>query len=202
MARKKNILIGLTGGIAAGKSAVAALFKAKGVPVISADELAREITAPGSAALKEIAAAFGPQAIDKQGKLDRAYLRRCITEDASLREQLNQITHPRIQKLSRERAAELHAQGKPLVVYEAPLLFEAKSDRGMDQVICVTAPDELRVERILARDGVTREDAEKLLAAQMPQEEKAARSDYVVENKGDKKSLEKAITKLLAELSG
>lgn len=186
---QRQLLVGITGGIGAGKSAVATLYRELGYTVLSADEIAREIVLPGSLALKEIRLLFGPDAIRKDGNLDRPLLRSRITADPSLRMKLDAITHPRIQKRSLELANQAFAGGAEIVFYEAPLLFEAKSESPMDKVICVHAPDELRIERTMKRDGSSREEAEKLLASQMPQAEKIDRSDYLVENKGNLEEL-------------
>jgi dephospho-CoA kinase len=197
---KKQLLVGITGGIGAGKSAVATVFREAGYPVFSADEIAREIVMPGATALKEIRLLFGPDSIRKDGNLDRALVRSRITADPSLRLKLEAITHPRIQKRSQELAKQAFAEGAQIVFYEAPLLFEAKSERGMDQVICVHAPDEIRVARTMKRDGSSREDAEKLLASQMPQEEKMRRSSYLVLNEGTPEEMRENALRVLEEL--
>ncbi len=196
----KKQLVGITGGIGAGKSAVATLYREAGYPVFSADEIAREIVAPGQAALEEIRKEFGPMALRADGSLDRAFLRAEITRDSSLRLKLEAITHPRIQLRSQELAQVAFRTGSSIVFYEAPLLFEAKSDRAMDKVICVHAPEELRIARTMKRDGSTREAAEKLLASQMPQEEKMKRADFLIENAGDLTNLKAESMRVLAEL--
>jgi dephospho-CoA kinase len=198
--RKKGLLVGITGGIGAGKSLVATFFREQGYPVFSADEIAREIVAPGEPALSEIVGVFGPSALLPDGTLDRASLRSRIAAEPALRLKLEAITHPRIQARSLELAEKAFAGGAKLVFYEAPLLFEAKSERRMDKVICVHAPDSVRIERTMKRDGASRELAEKLLAAQLPQEEKMRQADYLLENSGDAAALRTAAAALLRDL--
>lgn len=197
---KKRLLVGITGGIGAGKSLLSRYFSKAGYPVLSADEIAREITQPGSAAIEEIRSAFGEDAILPDGSIHRAFIRSEITKDPSLRAKLDGITHPKIQTLSKQRADEFFQNGSSIVFYEAPLLFEAKSDRNMDKVICVHAPDSVRIQRVIARDKVSKADAEKLLRSQMPQDEKMKKSDFLVENSASEAQLEKNAEAVLQEL--
>jgi dephospho-CoA kinase len=199
-ATDKNRLVGITGGIGAGKSVVARLFSQAGYPVLSADELARDLTAPNTPALREIAKIFGQDCILPDGSLDRGRLRSEISKEPALRKELEQLLHPLIQARSLELAEQLFQEGARLVFYEAPLLFEAKSDKKMDAVICVHAPDGLRVKRVMQRDGRPREEVESLLACQMPQEEKVRLSDYQILNDGDEAQLVKRAHIVLEEL--
>jgi dephospho-CoA kinase len=198
--KKKGLLVGITGGIGAGKSTVCRVFREAGYPVFSADEIAREVVQPGSPALAEIAQLFGPAALGPDGSLDRAYARERISRDPSLRRRLEAITHPRIQARAQELTKQAFSDGHEVVFYEAPLLFEAKSDREMDKVICVHAPDEIRLARVMARDGSTREQAERLLVSQMPQAEKIRRADFLLENGGGEEELRRAARNLLAQI--
>lgn len=195
-----KLLVGITGGIGAGKTSLATFYREAGYPVFSADEIAREIVGVGQPALAEIAALFGASALAADGTLNRAAVRSQIAADPSLRLRLEAITHPRIQARSLELAKAAFAGGAEIVFYEAPLLFEAKSDRAMDKVICVHAPDSIRVDRVVARDRTSRAEAEKLLASQMPQAEKMKRSDFLVENSGDKAALKAQAAAVLAKL--
>jgi len=192
--------VGITGGIGAGKSALGTVFRELGYPVFSADEIAREIVTPGSPALSEIVNIFGQRALQPDGTLDRAYLREQIASIPSLRMRLDTITHPRIQQRSRYLAEQAFHAGAQIVFYEAPLLFEANGAHAMDKVICVHAPDHVRIDRTRRRDGVTREQAEKLLRAQLSQEEKMNRADLLVENTGDLGELRLAAQALLKRL--
>ncbi|MGZ3661127.1 MAG: dephospho-CoA kinase [Bdellovibrionota bacterium] len=197
---KKRLLVGITGGIGAGKSALATVYRELGYPVFSADEIAREVVAPGSPALEEIRAVFGEAAVKTDGSLDRAFLREKISADPALRLKLEAITHPRIQERSSALSKKAFSDGADIVFYEAPLLFEARGERAMDKVICVHAGDELRLARTMKRDSSTRDAAEKLLKAQMPQEEKMKRSDFLVANEAGLAELKAAALTTLAQL--
>ncbi len=196
-----KLLVGITGGIGAGKSAVATVYRELGYPVFSADEIAREIVEPGTPALREIRELFGSEAMKADGTLDRAFVRKCIAEEPPLRFKLETITHPRIQARTLQLAKQAFSEGAKIVFYEAPLLFEAKSEKKMDKVICVHADDKIRIKRVVKRDGGTRELAEKLLASQMPQAEKMRLSDYAIENNGSEKELKKAALSVLERLN-
>lgn len=194
-------IIGLTGGIGAGKTAAAACFAQLGIPVFSADKIAREVLAPGTPGLQEVEKNFGAEVI-KNGELDRAKLRALIIQKPEARATLDAITHPRIQEKSEALMQTALKGGAPFVVYEAPLLFEAKSDKRMDAVICVTADDEVRVKRTMARDDVSRDAALALLHSQMPQAEKMGLSDFVIENNGSQVELEKNVREIFERISG
>lgn len=198
--KAKHLWVGITGGIGSGKSTVSRYLAESGHPVLSADEINRELTQPGAAALGEISQVFGAQAIAADGSLDRAFMRAEITREPALRLKLEAIMHPRIQQLSKERADELFAQDKRIVFYEAPLLFEARGEKALDLVVCVHARDELRIERTVKRDRCSREQAEKLLLSQMPQAEKMAKSDYLISNEGDESILKTATLAVLGQL--
>lgn len=193
-------VIGITGGIGAGKSLLAKIYAAAGFPVFSADQIAKEIIAKGTTGWQEIVDIFGKEILGKDGEIQRALLRERITKNPVERQKLDAITHPKIQKRSAELFAEAAQQGHSLIFYEAPLLFEAQSDKKMDAVICVHAPDELRIQRTMARDGSQRDQVEQLLNSQMPQAEKIQRSDYALENAGDRTQFEAAALALLARL--
>jgi dephospho-CoA kinase len=174
---------GLTGGIASGKSQVAALLRARGVPVIDADAVAREVVEPGRPALAAIAARW--PGVVQQGRLDRKALGAVVFADPAERRALEAIVHPRIQEEVQRRMAELEAQGEPRLVYEAALLLENGLDRALDATLVVAAPPEVQAARLVARDGLTPEAAQARIAAQMPLQEKLARATFVIENHGD-----------------
>jgi len=176
-----KLRVGLTGGIGSGKSAVAAVFAERGATVIDADALAREVVAPGSEGLREIAARW-PEAIGPEGALDRAALAQVVFADAGARSELNAITHPRV----RARAAEIERDAPDgVVVHVIPLLFEGDYWRQCDKTVVVIAPDAVRVARVVARDATQREAVERRMAAQIAPELARTRADYVVENDGD-----------------
>jgi dephospho-CoA kinase len=174
-------LFGLTGGIASGKSTVAARLRARGLPVIDADELAREVVAPGTDGLRAIIEAFGERVLDGAGALDRKRLAHVAFATDDARRLLNGITHPRIAQLTAERAAELGAKGEPLACYEAALLVENGVADMFRPLVVVAAPEAVQIERVKNRDDASREDALARIRAQKPLAEKIAAADYVID---------------------
>lgn len=194
-------VIGLTGGIASGKSSVARLLEKQGIPVIDADQLAREVVSPGSAALRQIAAEFGDNVLGAGGALDRGMLAEIIFASPEDRKKLEGILHPAIKSLAEKRLALLKEAGVPVVVYMAPLLIEAGATDRVDEVWVVYLDRATQLQRLMARDGITCEDAEKRLVAQMPMEEKAGYGRIVIDNSGTAEALEEKVAALIrAEL--
>jgi dephospho-CoA kinase len=193
-------LFGLTGGVASGKSSVAARFRAQGLAVIDADQLAREVVAPGSEGLAEVVAAFGSGVLAADGTLDRRALRGVVFSDAAARARLNAILHPRIAAETRARAAALEAQGVALACYEAALLVENGLADAFRPLCVVTLPPELQRRRLMARDGVSAEDADKIIAAQMPLAAKVALADHVLDNRGSLAELQARADEVLAAI--
>jgi dephospho-CoA kinase len=193
-------LVGLTGGIATGKSTFAALLRARGVPVVDADALARAAVAPGTPALAEVARTFGPEAIAEDGTLDRRRMAALVFADPEARRRLEAITHPAVRRLVQEETARLAAGGHDLAFYDVPLLFEVGLERDLDSVVVVHAPRSVQQERLARRDGLGPAEADARLAAQMDVEEKAARADFVVENAGSREALGEKADRLLADL--
>ena len=177
-------LFGLTGGIASGKSAVAARFRARGVPVIDADELAREVVAPGSEGLAEVARAFGNDVLNESGELDRKKVAAIVFANPEDRRRLNGILHPRITMLGFARAQELAARGEALACYEAALIVESGAVDAFRPLVVVSAPEEAQIARAVARDAATETDVRARIRAQMPLAQKVAAADYVIENVG------------------
>ena len=177
-------LFGLTGGIASGKSTVAARFRARGLPVIDADELAREVVAPGTDGLRAMVDAFGPGVLGPEGGLDRGAVARIVFSDDAARRKLNAITHPRITRLSMERAAALAATGEPLACYEAALIVENGVADGFRPLVVVSCPEDVQLARILGRDAASIEDARARIRAQKPLADKIAVADFVVDTGG------------------
>ena len=184
--------VALTGNIAAGKSAVAALFRQWGATVLDADEIVREVQAPGSPVLQRIAERFGPSVLRPDGSLDRPGLRRVVLSEPDALAALNRIVHPAVQVRRTELMAEAAARGDRLVVSDIPLLFEAANPNEFDVIVLVDAPEALRLERIVERRGLARSEALKMIRAQIPAVEKRARSDFVIENDGDLAALERS----------
>ena len=185
--------IGLTGGIGSGKSTVADLFAARGVPVIDADVIARELVAPGQPALAEIVASFGTDCIDAEGRLDRARLRARVFDDAAQRERLEAILHPRIHAVMAERAA---AQSTAYVLLVIPLLFESGQRDLVDRVLVVDVPVELQRARVSARDHLTDVQIDAIFAAQVPRDQRIDGADDVIDNSGDAAALERQVDDL------
>lgn len=180
------IRIALTGGIASGKSAVAALFEAHGVPVIDSDVIAREIVAPGSPALAAIRQRFGDRVLQSDGSLDRRALREQVFADPAARRDLETITHPAIRE--RMQAWSGTASG-PYQIHMIPLLVEGGGRRDFDRVLVVDCPEALQIQRVMQRDGVDASSAQKILAAQASRAERLAIADDVIVNDGDRGKL-------------
>jgi dephospho-CoA kinase len=189
-------VIGLTGGIASGKSSVAALLERQGIPVIDADQLARDVVLPGSAALRQIAADFGTQVLDAAGALDRTALAGVVFADPGARKKLEAIVHPAIKELAEKELAALRESGETVAVYMAPLLIEAGATDRVDEIWVVYVDRETQLQRLMARDGISREQAAQRLAAQMPMAEKASFGRVVIDNCGSPAMLENKVTEL------
>jgi dephospho-CoA kinase len=181
--------IGLTGGIASGKSEVARLFQALGVVVADADQAAREAVAAGSAGLAEVVAAFGVEVLAADGNLDRAKMRHRVFHDAAARKRLEGIIHPRVRALLEEACA--NAAG-PYVLAAIPLLVEAggrENYRWLDRILVVDAPPQVQLDRLLRRDGIDLALAQQMLAAQASRGQRLAVADDVIVNDGSREAL-------------
>jgi dephospho-CoA kinase len=177
-------VIGLTGGIASGKSTVADMLRELGAPIVDADLLARQVVEPGSPALAEIAAKFGPDLLAPDGSLDRTRMGERIFSDPGARAGLNAITHPRIAQASAAALADLAAAGHQVAIYEAALLVENHIHERLGGLIVVSVPIEVQIARLRARDDLDEEGARARVAAQLPLESKVAVADWVVDNSG------------------
>lgn len=176
-------VVGLTGGIGSGKSVVAQALRALGAPVVDADLVAREVVEPGGEALTLIAARW-PGAIGPDGRLDRKALAARVFADATEREALEAILHPRIAAASAARLAALAHKGSKVAIYEAALIVENQLYEWMDAVIVVDAPDEARLARVVTRDGAQPADVRARMAAQATREERRAHATWIVDNAG------------------
>lgn len=187
------MIVGLTGGVASGKSTVADQFAALDVPVLDTDVIARQVVAPGSAGLRQIEAAFDGDVLGPDGGLDRARLRERVFADAEARKTLEAITHPLIrQELARQAAS---AAG-PYQIHVIPLLVEAGLEGEVDRVLLVDCPVSLQIERLRARDGETDETARRMLAAQTSRRARLAAADDVLVNDGAPSALVSAVATL------
>jgi dephospho-CoA kinase len=198
MARAFRV-VGLTGGIGTGKSTVARLFAARGIPVVDADALAREVVAPGTIGNAEVAAEW-PQVIGPDGAIDRRRLSEIVFADPAARARLERITHPLIQQASAARLTDLAGEGHPLALYEAALLVESGRWKDFDGLIVVTASPETQVARAVTRGGITREEAEARVKAQLPTAEKVRVATHVIDNDGALTETEAQVENVLREL--
>ena len=193
-------LVGLTGGIASGKSTVAAILRRLGASVINADELAREVVQPGEDAWKEILDTFGPDILHDDKTLDRKKLRKIVFDNPAARKELEGIIHPRVRALAEKRIRELAGAGCSVIVYEVPLLFEAQIHLWLRPVILVACDVETQKQRLLQRDHVTELEAQQHLDAQMSLEEKRKLADYIIENDSNLKELEQKVNDVLQQI--
>ncbi len=177
---------GLTGSIAVGKSYVSSVFAALGCHVLDADQTAREVVAPGSAGLRAVAEAFGPEVLRSDGALDRAKLGAIVFSDEAKRVKLNAILHPLIIEAQDDwlRHCETRAP-RGVGIVDAALMIETGSYRRFDKLIVVFCRPELQLERLIQRDGLTPEEAARRIAAQMPQDEKKSFADYLIDTSGN-----------------
>ena len=185
--------IGLTGGIASGKSTVARLFAELGAAIIDTDVIAREVVAPGQPALEEIAATFGEAVLQPDGSLDRGALRARIFASEHDRKALEAITHPRIRA---ETLRQADTAGGPYQLIVVPLLVESPLRGSVDRVLVVDCPEQLQVERLAARDGESEDSARRILAAQSSRSERLAIADDVISNDGGLENLREQVAAL------
>lgn len=191
--RGRTYRIGLTGGIASGKSAVSALFSALGVPVIDTDEIARAVVAPGTPLLDRIVERFGPGVLGADGALERRALRDIVFADSGARADLEALTHPAIRAEMERRSA---AAGGPYQIVAIPLLVESNARSRVDRVLVVDCSEETQLRRLQARDGATRAQAEAILAAQATRAARLAAADDLITNEGDLSALRAQVERL------
>jgi len=179
---KAPLRIGLTGGIASGKSTVANLFAELGAAIIDTDVIAREVVEPGRPALEEIRAAFGDSVIDSDGRLERSEMRKIVFADDEARKRLEGILHPEIREETMRQATAAGGEYQLIVV---PLLIESPLRYQVDRILVVDCSEQTQIERLLARDTETEEQARRILAAQVSRDERLAAADDVIQNDGD-----------------
>jgi dephospho-CoA kinase len=194
-----TVRVGLTGGVASGKSTVSAILADLGAVVVDADRLAREVVARGTPGLAEVLAAFGPSVLTEDGELDRVAMGAIVFADESRRRALEGIIHP----LVRARAAELEAAAPPgaIVVHDIPLLAETGQGSRFDAVVVVDVPTEVQVQRMIDTRAMSREDAEARVAAQATREERLAIATHIIENTGTREDLRVRVTEVFDHLT-
>ncbi len=194
-------VIGLTGGIATGKSLVSDYLKQRGIPVIDADELAREVVRKNRPAYREIVAAFGPAILKKNGTLDRARLANMVFDAPEQRKVLESIVHPRVYEAGWKKIRSLLAKDPhALVVFSVPLLFETGHEGAVDLTVVVYADEGAQVERLMARNGLCEAEARKRLAAQISIEQKRKAADWVIDNRGKRSETYRQVDEMLSRL--
>lgn len=177
-------VIGLTGGIATGKSTVASMLEKLGALVIDADQLSRDVIAPGSPALSKICSCFGTNVLLQDGTLNRQAVRSIVFTDHTKRQQLEEILHPAIKKLALTRIEQARKDGTEVVVYMAPLLIEAGATDRVDEIWVVTVQPAVQLYRLMSRDNCSQDQALHVIAAQMPLAEKESHGVVVIDNSG------------------
>ena len=199
---RSSNLVGLTGGIACGKSTVSAMLADRGAIVVDADRVSRTVVEAGSAGLAAVIDAFGDRYLTAEGHLDRAALGQLIFGDSAARSRLNSIVHPRMARLTAERIAAAQAAAPSLIVYDAALLIEMGQADRFRPLLVVHVPTAVQMARLRARDALTEADARSRIAAQMPVAEKAALADHLIDNGGTRAQTEAQVERLFAHLTG
>jgi dephospho-CoA kinase len=194
--------VGLTGGIGSGKSEVAKRLAAHGAVIVDADVAAREVVAPGTPGLAQVAEAFGPGVLQPDGALDRERLGAIVFADPAARQKLNAIVHPLIRDWMQaaERSALDQARGEAIIVHDVPLLAEGRGPSGFDLVVVVDVPTELQVERLVAQRGMAEDQARARMAAQATREQRLAVADLVIDNSGSLEDLDRRVAEVWADL--
>lgn len=200
------VVVGLTGGIATGKSTVARMLTQRGAHLIDADQIAREVVEPGEEGWQRVRQRFGAEVFRPDGSLDRAALRKVVFRDSEARSDLNNLLHPLIRARMKEKSRQLVEQfPQGVVVLDIPLLFESKLTHLVEKVIVVYIPEPVQRARLIARDGLSEEEARRMVNAQLPIEEKKRLADVVIDNSGSITETERQVDHLwkwLASKSG
>jgi len=204
---KRFLLVGLTGGIATGKSTVSTMFAHLGAKVVDADLLAREVVMPGQPALARIVSEFGRDVLQADGSLDRKRLGAIVFADGDKRRRLEEITHPAIRARQQRILSVYEEEGfEGIVVWDVALLIETSAAKSMDRVVVVIADVDTELARLMARDGFSEDEARRRIASQMPLSEKVKVADHVIDNSGARPETERRVCEvyraLLADLAG
>lgn len=195
------VVIGLTGGIASGKSTVSRILRELGAAVIDADAIVHELQQPGAPVTLAIAREFGPGVIRPDGSLDRAALGQIVFGDAARRKALEAIVHPAVRERMWSDVERCRAEGRAAAVLDVPLLIESELHRTVDRVWLVYIDRDLQIQRLMARDGLPRSQAEQRIAAQMSLDEKRAYADVIIDNRGTMESTRDQVVAAWREVS-
>jgi len=199
--KSSPLILGVTGGIASGKSAVSRMLEELGAPIIDYDVIAREIVEPGKPAWKDIVACFGESVLKEEKQIDRKKLSDLVFRDPGKRKQLESFTHPRIIEEADRRADEIAGRNpKAIIQVVVPLLFEINIQDRFDKVLLVYVPREIQIERLMKRDTIARESAESILKAQLPIDDKLEYADFVIHNEGTLEETRHQVEQLWEEL--
>jgi len=200
-APRRFLLVGLTGGIATGKSTVSEILRQLGCEIIDADRLARDVVEPEQPAWKQIVAEFGGGVVTAEGALDRKKLGAIVFADPERRKRLEAITHPAIRARFQARLDELAAQGfAGIVVFDAPVMIESGNYKNMDRLVVVVTDDATQAARLQERDGTDEAEGRRKIASQMPLAEKAKLADYVIDNSGAPEATAAEVRRVFAAL--
>ena len=191
------LIIGLTGGIATGKSTVSDMFKDYGIPVVDTDEIAYDLLKKGSASYDEVVTLFGNEILNTNGEINRKKLGKSIFNDNNLRKKLNDIIHPKIKSVTMTEVKMHEELGDQIIVIDVPLLFETNFAELVDKSIVVYTTPELQIERLIDRDSITKEYALMKIESQIPIEEKVKLADYVIDNSKSILTTKKEFNKII-----
>jgi len=192
-----SLIVGLTGGIASGKSTVSNMLRDYGIPVICADQIAREVVNVGTKAYKQIVHQFGKQILNEDQTINRAKLGSIVFQNETKRKQLNEIVHPAVREEMRKQQSYFTQQGEPIVVLDIPLLFESNLTHLVDKVIVVYVNEQTQLERLMKRNDFTKEEALARINAQMPLKEKVNKADEMIDNNGTIEETKNQLEKIL-----
>ncbi|GED68245.1 dephospho-CoA kinase [Brevibacillus reuszeri] len=191
------MILGLTGGIATGKSTVTAMLRERGIPVIDADQIAREVVEPGKPAYEAIVRHFGRDILLEDGQIDRKKLGEVVFSDESERQKLNAIVHPEVRRVMRQEAEAAEANGEQIVFMDIPLLYESKLQYLVEKIVVVYAPGDMQLARMMERDELDEEQAKKRLRAQFPIDQKKLEADFLIDNSQSREETQRQVEDLL-----
>ena len=195
-----TLVLGLTGGIATGKSTADKFFEEKNIPIVDCDEIAHNIMNVNKPAWKDIKEVFGEKYLNEDQTINRKKLGKLVFNDPTKMKILNEITHPRIFQEMESQIAQYKSEGYSLIIVDAPVLFESHSEKYYDKTLVISLPQDLQIKRLMARNNLTKEEALSTINSQMSLKEKEARATYVIENTGSVEDLYKKLNELLTKI--